>query len=375
MSLLTTPRLFCPRLRMRVAFSLFAYRSIHTEGGSAQGDERLFDISPPGPALLPQIISTLNPDLLLPTDYLDLSRLDSKAIRFPTSQRGSWLSIAYNANPSQGAKPPISFPDKSAGYLYYDRPQDAAPLEGGVRLRVVVPSKAAAASPRSPSSTFHHGHDLLTPIGLPWQISLPQIACSARYAVLLAELLAEYLATENQLAQCRAIFAEGRRWRVEPESTVFRLGQPFPVNLAEGIDVTVIGRDALHRLWMPDVFRVSSKEEGEPYNRAQSYAPWAGTALASFEPSSTPADSDPRRRIVHLRFTHISPFTPIKTNMKNGAHFKGILKPRAGTFLTRTRRGGRAPVRWGCDIDVDSADGKGKVGEALRMLWDNSRIS
>jgi hypothetical protein len=61
-------------------------------------------------------------------------------------------------------------------------------LEGGVRFRV--------ASDKAPSS-FDHGHDLLLPSGLPWQIILPQVACYKNLAATRDQLLKEHLVTSR----------------------------------------------------------------------------------------------------------------------------------------------------------------------------------
>ncbi|KAJ7327603.1 hypothetical protein DFH08DRAFT_710363 [Mycena albidolilacea] len=47
---------------------------------------------------------------------------------------------------------------------HYYRDQGAALLEGSVRFRVT--------SWNAPSS-FQHGYDLLSPSGIPWQVTLP----------------------------------------------------------------------------------------------------------------------------------------------------------------------------------------------------------
>ncbi|KAJ7259039.1 hypothetical protein C8J57DRAFT_1472233 [Mycena rebaudengoi] len=167
-------------------------------------------------------------------------------------------------------RPSISFPDKSTGYLYYYRGQDAALL----RAR--------------------------------------------------AQLLAENLTTEQQLAQCRTIFG-GDHWRVQPETIVFRLRQPFPAKLAEDIKVTVVGCDALHHLRITACY--ASRVQSKPVSRP----------MARYCPRILRAVTHSLIHRVHFRSeTHYPPeltstsLNPFRSTLKNDSQSEGPRKPRAG---------------------------------------------
>lgn len=138
------------------------------------------------------ILSTLNPKLLKFKDGLDLSWKKSISIRFPDSN-GPGARLWY----SQSGQDGVPFPPDSSGFLYYNSEAPAGALERSLRFRLT--------SNNTPSS-FSGGQDLLAPSGLPWRVTLPQIACYDLYPRIREQLLHENLATEEQLSQCRNIF-------------------------------------------------------------------------------------------------------------------------------------------------------------------------
>ncbi|KAJ7256170.1 hypothetical protein B0H12DRAFT_518415 [Mycena haematopus] len=318
MSLFASPRFFCQRSRIRIAF--WATRlSFHTASG-----DPLDPLTEPA-----RQISTLKPAFLVPSDYLDLSGKKAVPISCHASQSEAAL-ITYTKK--------FPFPKLTDGFLYYHRHGCAAPLEGAVRFR----ARAA-----KPPWTFIRGRDLLLPSGHPWEIILPEVACRAEYATIRNQLLAEKLVTEQQLSQCRDIFADQE---INPETTLFRLTQEFPVSFTGSINLAVVG-ETLHHLEFEDMFRVT--------NDGKTYHPWTGFGLVCFEPTTGPGP-----RMVNLRIKQT--IGPIRSPIKGG-RFKGILPPRNGILLAHTRRGGLAPVKWAHDIDADPTP----TGAALRLLWDN----
>ncbi|KAF7334965.1 hypothetical protein MVEN_02246500 [Mycena venus] len=292
------------------------------------------------------LISTLNASLLGVDDYLDLSGQHEFPIRFPKS-RGNTLALLWYekiARKSSGTTY-TPFPDHSNGFLYYHRPQNAAPLEGSVRLCVTAQAGNAP-------SFFAHGRDLLLPSGCPWQIILPQIACRRHYARIRDQLLEEDLVTDQQLSRCRALFAD--RAKIRAQSTIFRLTQEFPVNFTNRISLTVVGEAGVHYLRF-SAFRIWYQGEMAPHSRALSLPP-------------SPHYSG--RRVVHLRFTKT--VTPVECTVDGytgevSEPKGGLVKPEAGDLLTRSHWN-RDPEPWAYDIDANDTD----LAAALRVLWDGS---
>ncbi|KAJ6482693.1 hypothetical protein C8R45DRAFT_1099958 [Mycena sanguinolenta] len=283
----------------------------------------------------PRSISTLTTAFLGTSDYLDLSGEQTVSIAFPGSQNEA-ASITYTTTPNR------PFPKLTDGHLYYHRHEHATPLECGIRFRTRA---------KKPPWTFIRGQDLLLPSGHPWEIILPEIACRAGYATIRDQLLGEKLVTEEQVSQCRDIFAGHE---INPETTLFRLTQEFPVDFSGSINLAVVG-ETLHHLEFEDIFRV--------FDKCRSYHPWIGCGLVAFEPVA-----ESGRRLVNLR---IKGTVGRRWSKIKGGSFKGILPPRKGILLARTRRGGLSPVTWAHDIDADLSP----TGAALRLLWDRQLAS
>jgi hypothetical protein len=82
-------------------------------------------------------------------------------------------------------------------------------MEGSVRFPV---------TPQNAPSSFQHGHDLLLPSGILWQIILPQVACRAAVSAIRDQLLEENLVMAEQLPQCLATCGN-----LHPANTLFRV--------------------------------------------------------------------------------------------------------------------------------------------------------
>ncbi|KAJ7110600.1 hypothetical protein C8R44DRAFT_261603 [Mycena epipterygia] len=282
-------------------------------------------------------ISTLNPKFLKPADVLDLSHKNTLTVAFPHHNSGPGL-LVYRQSDEDGYLP---FPDHSRGFLYYRSEPSAEPLEGSLRFRL---------TPDDSPSSFPRGQDLLGPWGgLPWQIALPQIACYDKYRRIQDQLLHENLATEEQLAHCRAIFRNHTRC-IFPQYTLFRLESPFLVNFSAIIHLTAVG-SALHKLHLSPL---------TDWAGSKVYRPWSGSAVARFEASMRPEYAG--RRVVHMRIVKIiQPVAPTE------AVYTGrVPKPEEGQLLNVAKRG-RAPEPWAYDVDE-----KGSTAAGLRVLWDNS---
>ncbi|KAJ7833875.1 hypothetical protein B0H14DRAFT_2799981 [Mycena olivaceomarginata] len=340
MPILTPARYFSRSLRTPVRS--FNRRSLH----KLLGGDAFADSLPSAP--LPEgllSVATLNPDLIGPSNYLDLASKKTVPIRFAASrsENVAGIRVAYVVS--------RSFPRNARGYMYYSQPPDAAPI-GAVRFRLSKKNK--------PGAFGRARDDLRLVSGCCWQIMLPYIARLPKYAALLDQLLADNLVTEVQLARCRALFADET---MVPEKTLFRLGQEFHVDFAEPMRFTAVVGDAVHHGELPGIFQTIN-DRGDPQR------PWAGVGVAHFEPAHTTPNSDAStgpRRLLHLRFTHANDVR----HATKGGRFKGLLKPRGGILLMTTRRGGLPPVPW--VFDIDDCD-SGSAGIALRALWDSSQV-
>ncbi|KAJ7041860.1 hypothetical protein C8F04DRAFT_1390762 [Mycena alexandri] len=279
-----------------------------------------------------RMISTLNPLSIKPSDYLDLS---------PAVRIYPFLIGFSNAALSSGPRYPDfryhlqkRFPKGSTGFLYYHREPEAAPLEGGVRFRIL---------PDATPSSFSNGQDLLLPTGIPWQIILPQLA-RPHYQCFTNHLLHENLVTSTQILRCGEIF--GAR-RIAPSLILFRLGQEFPVNFASPILKLTVVDESLHTLTIGSIF-----------GNNNTLSPFSGSAIARFEPSFLDG-----RRVVHLRITKI--VTPVVCRIPESK----IVEPKEGQLFT-VAPWGRGPRPWVYDLTR-----KTKVAAVFRHLWATSQKS
>ncbi|KAK7056056.1 hypothetical protein R3P38DRAFT_2850254 [Favolaschia claudopus] len=279
-----------------------------------------------GPAFTLPLLSTLNPSALVSTDHLDLSHKSTFRPRFAhkeTPPMSEETSMVY----FRGTHLP--FPARTSGFLYFHKPDKAAPLEGSVRFRLTSSS--------SPAS-FETGQDLLLPLGVPWQLNLPQIACHGHPRVR-SQVLRDNLVTQDQLALCRALFKEKKH--IYPYFTLFRLTQEFPVNFGNQICfLAVIGEDKILTIRTSTPFQTSFTGGGSCF-------PWTGSAIARFEPCTDPRHAG--RRVVQLRILRI--IQPVSSNLPPGQQkLSTLIKPEEGEFLVRRRYGVVQP--WAYDIDT-----------------------
>ncbi|KAJ6546028.1 hypothetical protein DFH09DRAFT_1171827 [Mycena vulgaris] len=296
-------------------------------------------------------VLTLNPSLITPTDYLDISQRKSITIRFALAHPSGRSMLRYysgvqSTEHARSTQPKrftrIPFPAHTQGFLYYSSATYASPLEGGLRFRCTTGN--------SPSS-FHRGHDLLATPGFPWHISLPQLACRTGYAWITKQLVYENLVTQKQLAQCQSVFGHHRpTW---PHLTLFRLDSTFLLDFWKPLFLTIVGT-TLHRLL---ISALCTDEAG-----GVAVFPWTGSAVALFEPSSLPEHAG--RRVLHIRIAKI--IQPVVCTVEG---YKGrVVRPEEGHLFTVRLHGG-PPEPWAYDIDHK----KTEAASALRVLWDNSQ--
>ncbi|KAJ7183951.1 hypothetical protein C8R46DRAFT_521085 [Mycena filopes] len=285
------------------------------------------------------LLSTLNPLSLQPSDYFDLSGHRQRAIAFENTLESTNPTIIYRRD-AQGRVLP--FPAQSAGFLYFHRERDAAPLEGSLRFRV---------SENAPPSSFEAGQDLLLPTGSPWQLILPQVLQSQSTLQTLGEqLLRENLITTDQVSGCRTVF--GTRHGTSPSWTLFRLSQEFPVDFQKRPTVRTVAESVRET----QVFLFSFQTTSQPRKHI---CPFTGGGLARFEPSVVDG-----RKFVNLRITKIN--TPAVCS--NPEYLGRVVEPKEGELLTVIPRDG-PPRPWRLDIERDTLPSL-----ALRALWPTAKL-
>ncbi|KAJ7189112.1 hypothetical protein C8R46DRAFT_34914 [Mycena filopes] len=283
------------------------------------------------PRILVPVLSTLNPVLIQPSDCLDLSGWNHRSLQFLGTPNDTRTRFYYHGGPGPGG---LRFPADSVGFLYFHRYPDAAPLECSVRFRLCENHLA---------SSFRAGRDLLLPSGLPWQLILPQLLRPGM-RTLANHLLREGLITATQILRCREVF--GPRRIPLRSSTLFRIGQEFPVDFRTDPSVLAVAESLWGARLTPFRFKLNST--------GKYIWPYTGSALARFEPLV--ADG---RRLVHLRITKI--VDPVMC--PDPQHLGRIVEPKEGELLAVSLRGA-APTLWQRHVDED-----GNLEAALRALW------
>ncbi|KAJ7173149.1 hypothetical protein C8R46DRAFT_990954 [Mycena filopes] len=193
-------------------------------------------------------VSSLDPRLLTSDDHLDMSKRRSVFLACPP---GGSIPLHHDGN-NAPRYPTHPFPENTAGFLYYHRPHDAAPLEGSVRFRC---------TPTPVPSSFATGHDLLLPSGVPWQILLPQLVRIAVRPIMI-QLAHQQLATQAQLTRAAELF--GTR-RIQPSITLFRFDQEFPLDFIHQFTLRAVGENTIHRVNFKLGFAGARKTPGTPF--------------------------------------------------------------------------------------------------------------
>ncbi|KAJ6518586.1 hypothetical protein DFH09DRAFT_1363936 [Mycena vulgaris] len=285
-------------------------------------------------------VSTLDPSRIQRADHLDLSQRGEVAIQLACSLRSGRLVYTY-ATPG-GPTRRIGFPHGTRGFLYYHSDPHAGPLEGCLRFRITANN--------SPAS-FAHGQDLLGRSGLPWQISLAQVACNRSYAAISAQLVYENLATKEQLEKCRTLFP--RASAICPRTTLFRLDSTFLLKFSSKLVLTLVA-DAVHTLGLQSL----CTEHGPD----GTFFPWTGSAVARLERSTLPEHA--QRRVLHVRIVKI--VQPVDCAVPG--YTGRVVRPEEGQLFTVRTRGG-PPKPWSYNIDRRKTMG----AAGLRFLWENSQ--
>ncbi|KAI0265327.1 hypothetical protein BC834DRAFT_181364 [Gloeopeniophorella convolvens] len=132
-------------------------------------------------------ISTLDPDRLQPSDFVNFSTHSMVGVW--TTPPGLYEAPRVRLRYAQRASNVrIPFPPGTHGFLYYAR--DPGLAEGGqIRFRIVA----------TPEGAFEEGQDLSLPNGMPWHVT-PGILPRAPTVGLVRLLLRDELVTREQVA-------------------------------------------------------------------------------------------------------------------------------------------------------------------------------
>jgi hypothetical protein len=195
--------------------------------------------SPRGPRKYSPVLSTLKPDELLPSDFVDMSYKGFPTISFtcnstvPTSDIATLSYYAgYNSR----------FPAHARGFLYYHQPLNMPPIAASIRLRC---------TPSNDPATFNQGEDLLTPIGLPWDVRIPTIL-SFRSPQIRNYLLHAKIVTDAQMLRWKHAL-NGKL--IRPYHALYRLDQPFLIRFESvGLRLTTIVGDFMGHISLQRIF-------------------------------------------------------------------------------------------------------------------------
>jgi hypothetical protein len=179
-------------------------------------------------------ISTLHPELLQETDYLDLS---SKSVLAAWNRETQKLLGYRRAMMTYSPRNPQPFPPGSRGFLYYTAPPGLPPTAGEIRFRI---------TPSSSPTSFHQGSDLLGPFGMPWRVQVFSRASSSSWGTLFESLLRDGQITLSVFSDMQAIIGPSKR--TTPINCLFSLEQPFPHEFSTWMDgFSVVARGKLTR--------------------------------------------------------------------------------------------------------------------------------
>ena len=196
--------------------------------------------SPRGPHRSTPVISTLKPDELLPSDFIDISYKANQLISFtcnPSTSPSDIPQLTYYTSYGAG------FPSHARGFLYYHQPLNMPPIAASVRFRC---------TPSNDPATFNQGSDLLRLNGLPWDISMPTIL-HIRSSQIRDYLLHAKIVTEAQMLQWKSVL-NGKL--IHPYLALYRLDQPFLVRFhSAGLRLTAIVRDFFGHIYLQHIFR------------------------------------------------------------------------------------------------------------------------
>ncbi|TFK46230.1 hypothetical protein OE88DRAFT_1812065 [Heliocybe sulcata] len=258
-------------------------------------------------------LHSLNPGKLEVEDFVDMTGLLMKPVRFPLAPGEPSFEMRYY----KSGRRDIPFPSGSQGFLYWHLEPDAPPVSGQVRFRTTRSSDPA---------TFPRGRDLRLPNGRTWNVSPFDIACRAKYSGIRAHLLSEKLVTTNVLDTALNMSTSSREKMYRPDSgslIIWKFGQRFFVDLPNTVAALwIIGNSTVERLTLPSLFavlvrdsetagicyvlsqkfksRVSRQTGRHDFLSGVDYTPFAGRALVQFERSTLPEHKGTRTVVLRI---------------------------------------------------------------------------
>ncbi|KAG5644392.1 hypothetical protein DXG03_008620, partial [Asterophora parasitica] len=242
-----------PSALLRVRFGCATHRGYRTEG------HRL---------VAHRTIQTLHPDLLLPSDFVDLQR--QKAILYVQSRSdASTVYLNYHSNPRNGKSSRVLFPSNATGFLYLHRPPSLPSIAAQIRLRI---------TPEPDPDLFSIGADLLRG-PRPWSIHLPQIVTSDMYAPFKAQIASDGLLDGGFMDSLKLAWQDCANLLPDTQ-TIVTLTQPFEINLEDTATfIRILTTGTQRRIIFQGLFvdhRQTHTASQSPYKY-----PYKGTALPS----------------------------------------------------------------------------------------------
>jgi hypothetical protein len=206
-----------------------------------------------GPATLAALplrasISTLVPERLRPTDFVDWSGIKQPACPVDSSA-DPVATIAFTSlYGAQRRRTRIPFPSGTRGFLYCHVTDPAHPVANELRFRV-IPGDVS-----NPQTAFTAGEDLFVSPGIPWSLRAIKIARSrALHASLATLLLRDRLVSQQAVDH----WVRLPRAHLHHQTPVLcRLNQPFVHNLDASMHVIYVANKLnLHRVCLPAFMR------------------------------------------------------------------------------------------------------------------------
>ncbi|RDB31118.1 hypothetical protein Hypma_000041 [Hypsizygus marmoreus] len=292
-------------------------------------------------------VSTLDPSRLQDSDFLDLSNgisrarlvastpilLHPSASSSPPERRRYPISIHYHGK----TRLRIPFPAHTRGFLYYHRDPELPPISGALRFRVMPDSCTT-------TSGFGAGTDLMLPNGrAPWSIWLVTIANASKYIGVKQLLLSDGLVTPELLEHCKHL---GARFGIPNglnqmyRYTLFRLEQPFVLDLSSTPRISVVGPQGIERAVLTFT-RVRNEERSGRY-----FFPYSGHCVVRFERSLAPEHAGKHVAVIRVLeiLTPIVSTDPTYTPGHKGGLFR---MPTVGSLLVK----GYRPITVKADSD------------------------
>jgi hypothetical protein len=166
-----------------------------------------------------QNISTLDPSRLVASDFIQLGAQWFIGVRY---RHISVIYCRYNKR--------LRYPPETRGFLYLHRPYGVHPCAATLRFRICDEGLSSQKS-------FARGKDLLSPKGVPWEVTIfrlfmPDKGRNLREGLVLDKVLSlEAIQQVDNLLNNRA--EEGKTKNILPLNLVFSFGQTFRVSMKQ----------------------------------------------------------------------------------------------------------------------------------------------